>query len=373
LILILALVSTSSDIVEGKSKFFAKKNLDPFIFNIIKSLGYSLSFILFIIYTIRNKRKNIKEDQLLVWQNNINKISWKKKILWILLASIISFISSLLDSFFWINEGNNYLNLWTFYIIFLSLFSYWILKNKLYKHHYISIIIIVIIGFLYNVVLDKFSKKNIEKYYKYYLTNILNGILYSLVFVLYKYMMINKFIKSYEILFFEGLFESILSIITLIVTTNCGLIDNFWDFIDDLDKKEIIIYIGMIFAQFAFYSFKLIIIDIFTVFYIFLLNILSELMIFIFYMDKFKKTIVILSFFCISFILFITLVFIELIELNFCGLSHMTKNNMEIRARIESMDDKYKENNDSIDYEGYSIELDNDLLPPSDDNTHSDN
>ena len=288
------------------------------------------------------------------------------------MVSFIDFTIRILSSIYWLNL-DNYLNNWAFDIVLMALFSYLILNQKLYKHHYISIIIIVIIGIIYNVVLDKFSKKNIEKYYKYYLTNILNGILYSLVFVLYKYMMINKYIKSYEILFFEGLFESILSIITLIVTTNCGLIDNFWDFIDDLDKKEIIIYIGMIFAQFAFYSFKLIIIDIFTVFYIFLLNILSELMIFIFYMDKFKKTIVILSFFCISFILFITLVFIEIIELNFCGLSYMTKNNMEIRARIESMDDKYKENNDSIDYEGYSIELDNDLLPPSDDNTHSDN
>ena len=54
----------------------------------------------------------------------------------------------------------------------------------------------------------------------------------------------------------------------------------------------------------------------------------------------------------------------------------MTKNNMEIRARLESMDDKYKENDDSIDYKGFSFELKNDikkdrkeiLLSPNDDN-----
>ena len=334
-------------------------------------------FFLLIIYK-RNIKINDKEYNLSTTDNNnedppiqIKRITATEKYVWILLVSFIDFTIRILSSIYWLNL-DNYLNNWAFDIALMALFNYLILNKKLYKHHYISIIIIVIIGFLYNVVLDKFSKKNIEKYYEYYLTNIFNGILYSLVFVLYKYMMINKYIKSYEILFFEGLFESILSIITLIVTTNCGLIDNFWDFIDDLDKKEIIIYIGMIFAQFAFYSFKLIIIDIFTVFYIFLLNILSESMIFIFYMDKFKKIYVISSLFGISFILFITLVFIEIIELNFCGLSYMTKNNMEIRARLEAMDDKYKENGERLDYKGYSIELDNDLLPPSDDNTHSD-
>ena len=160
------------------------------------------------------------------------------------MVSFIDFTIRILSSIYWLNI-DNYLNNWAFDIILMSLFSYLILNNKLYKHHYISISIniIVIIGLVYNVILDKFSKKNIEKYYEYYLTNILNGALYSLVFVLYKYIMIKKYIKSYEILFFEGLFESILSIITLIVTTNCGLIDNFWDFIDDLDKKEIIFFL----------------------------------------------------------------------------------------------------------------------------------
>ena len=66
LILIEALVSWASDIIEEKSKFFAQKNLILFIDNISISLGYSLSFILFIIYKIRNKRKNNNANQLII-------------------------------------------------------------------------------------------------------------------------------------------------------------------------------------------------------------------------------------------------------------------------------------------------------------------
>ena len=110
LILIEALFCWLSGIIEKQSKFFGKEKLEPIIYNISFSLGYSLSFILFIIYNIRNKRKNNKMNQLFIRQNNINEISWKKKFLWILLLSIISFITLNLDIIF-LTNADNYLNL----------------------------------------------------------------------------------------------------------------------------------------------------------------------------------------------------------------------------------------------------------------------
>ena len=72
--------------------------------------------------------------------------------------------------------------------------------------------------------------------------------------------------------------------------------------------------------------------------------------------------------------LFMSLIFIEIIQLNFCGLSTMTKKNIEERARIDSMlndendnDEDIKENNKEkksenidekrISIKGYSVEL----------------
>ena len=79
------------------------------------------------------------------------------------------------------------------------------MENKIYKHHYVGIITIVLLGLLYNIITNKFTIDNIKNYYIIYLTNILNVILYSLEYVLDKYCMYVKYIKSYEIVFYQGL------------------------------------------------------------------------------------------------------------------------------------------------------------------------
>ena len=56
--------------------------------------------------------------------------------------------------------------------------------------------------------------------------------------------------------------------------------------------------------------------------------------------------------------IFMILVFIEIIQLNFCGLSYMTKKNIEERARLDSM-----ENDDiDIDEEEVTNEEDNEEI-----------
>ena len=62
---------------------------------------------------------------------------------------------------------------------------------------------------------------------------------------------------------------------------------------------------------------------------------------------------------CLIFILFLSLVFNEIIELNFCGLSFNTKRNIILRAKIEEdlifkKDEIVKEN---IEEGNYIIEL----------------
>ena len=63
------------------------------------------------------------------------------------------------------------------------------------------------------------------------------------------------------------------------------------------------------------------------------------------------------------------LVFIELIELNFLGLSKMTKRNIELRAKLESMEaieydiNDFSDTDDKTDtiIEGYIIHDENDV------------
>ena len=362
LILIEALLSCASDIIEKKSKFFTQKNLVTFIYSICVSLGYSLSFILFIIYKIRNKRKNNNANQLIIRQTNINKISWKKKMLWVLLLSIISFIDILLFSFILV-KFDNYLNFWPFYIIFLSIFSFLILKNKLYKHHFISIITITILILLNNILSNNLTIDSIKENYIFYLLGIVNMIFYSLELVLYKYCMLIKYIKSYEILFFGGLIILALSIISLIIAIKIGYIDNFRNYYENIDKIEVIIFISLSLINFIYGILLLIIIDIFSPFYMLLADKVENLIYFFYTLNENDLSFTLFYIVFLIIYIFMVLVFIELIELNFLGLSKMTKRNIELRARFESLESNEYDINDTSDsiLEGYIIHDENEV------------
>ena len=338
--------------VEEESKFFNENNLHPIIYSIIYSLGLCLSFIFLIIYKIRNRTRTEKNSSLLIENINISihfgvkKISKKEKFLWILLVSVIDFLSNNIYNIYWINF-NNYLNIWASTITFMSLFSFFLLNKKLY--------------ILYNIVFDRFSIKNIKAYYDYYLAFFSSDILLNLSLVLYKFLIMKKYIVSYEILFYRGLIELILSIITLIITTKCGFIDSFWQFVDEIDSTEIFIIISLIFINFVYYSLILIIIDFFSPFHIFLLGILSEFILYFFLIDKFEIYILIIGIIFIGISLFTILIFIEIIELNCFGLSKMTKKNIELRAKLDSIiNETDYEGEKGIDYKEYSIDLIND-------------
>ena len=68
---------------------------------ISSSFGSCLSFILLIIYNIINKRKINKNNLALLKINNTNELNWKKKILLILLISIIAYSSIMLNFYIW--------------------------------------------------------------------------------------------------------------------------------------------------------------------------------------------------------------------------------------------------------------------------------
>ena len=143
LVLLEAGLNISVYFVMMQSKSLKYPIWNPAIIQIVMALGSILSFILIIIYHLINKRKNNTIEMPLVRKDTTNERSWKKKILWILLVPIFNFLNIFIDGFIGY-IGVNYLNMFAFYFLFLSLFSILLLKNKLYNHHYVSIIIILI-------------------------------------------------------------------------------------------------------------------------------------------------------------------------------------------------------------------------------------
>ena len=74
----------------------------------------------------------------------------------------LGYLSMAISALFWSTDVN-YINDWTIIIIFMALFSYLIFKVKLYKHHYLSMSTIIILGILYNVMMKVFDPENMKK------------------------------------------------------------------------------------------------------------------------------------------------------------------------------------------------------------------
>ena len=367
------IISKSKKLGEDDPK--KPENQHPVIITINYAMGLCLSFIFFIIYKIRNKRN--KTTNIFLLDNIMNKsyinkeVTKKEKFLWILLSSTIDFIANIINSYNWLKR-EDYLCYWPSNILLMSLFSYLLLKMKLYKHHFLSIIIIAIVMITYILVSADLSIDALKENYKGYIIYFFTEGTFNILCVLNKFYMIKKSIKSFVILFFQGLIELILGMIVLAITTKyCPELDSLFIFLEDIDGKEIFLFVCLIFTHFITHLTIFIILDIFTTFHIFLLNMISEIIICfveeIFYYDFDLITILytIILIICV----FMVLVFIEIIQLNFCGLSTMTKKNIEERARLDSMlnddnDDDEKndciiKNNDdeTINLGEYSIEL----------------
>lgn len=349
--------------LESVSKIFGNdRNPYPIVYTTMYSLSLCFSGILLIVYKIKNKKKKKQITSTLIENANserhnsshIQTISWKEKLLWILLVSIIEFISYVFSSIFWASN-ESYVNTLQANIVFMAIFAYFILKMKLYRHHFLCIIIIVVRSITYPLIFVFFREKANQVNYLVSGVSFVTDIMFSLTFVLYKYYMLIKYINPFEIMFFEGLFNFIFSIITLTITTSIDKLDNFVDFCrdDKLDATECFILFSWIIINFSYVTFLFKIIDIFSPFYLHLSIIISEFIFFFINLENYsieQKIFYIISILFCSFMIFI---FIEIIELNFCGLSYMTKRNIELRARLDSTVD----NNNTHDDEDEAIDL----------------
>ena len=380
LILFGAIFRSLLTLLEQNSVNFENENKHPIVYSMIYSLGLCLNFILVLIIKFRKKsakeveKKSVvdnllpldKDNRINAFANmNIKQITNKEKYLWILLISIIDYISYVFFCKFWVNY-DNYLNTWAFTIGFMSIFSYKILQIKYYRHHYLCIIVIIIEGISYNIISHKFYPEAFMKNYLYYLSFLVTEVIFSLLSVLDKYLIHKKYINSYEILFSQGIIEFILGLITLTITTKINKLDNFFDFIHSLSNngKEIVIFVALIIDQFFVYAVQITVIDIFSPFHVFLMKIINEFILFFSTIDKNINNIkvLILTLVCIVTCLLMILIFIEIIELNFCGLSYMTKKNIELRARLDSVLEVNDDEKGGIDYEGYLLSLKDDKL-----------
>jgi hypothetical protein len=319
-----------------------------FIICIGQSLGKFLSFIPFIILNKKNKNLNkdneIINDKLVYkkeYYEKYRKIKYKKFGL-IILFSFLNFILNIIYYRIMIFIEFDF---WIFDVVFIIIFSYFILNIKLYSHQYLSTIIIFILGFALNII----NLLAIEVNYINILISILTEIIFSLNIVVNKYLMEYTFCSPYEICFYDGIISLILFIITFAIVTNIEIeedqyaieyngkyyIDNFFQFCEDFNIKEFFIFICEIIYYFIYYLFPLITIKNYNAtHYLIILIFDFEVTFLLDIQIKWRFYLTIIIFFII---LFMILVFNEIIELNCYGFQKNTKKNITIRAELETL------------------------------------
>ena len=239
-------------------------------------------------------------------------------------------------------------NFWIFDIIFLSLFSYFILKMKLYKHQILNMIIIIILGAFLNVIIYfKLDDDNKGINILDLSLKLLSEIFFSLNYVIAKYNMRTNYCDPYEVCIGEGIIGLIMYILCIIIFNSSGLTiygvkypDNLYELINNIEINDFIVIFIFILYTFVYNISLLLTCNYFIPCYIFIFCIFNECYSF-FQMEN--NLLLNISGLIIIFLIFISfLFFIEIFELNICDISTNTKKNIEIRAEFDSLAEENK-------------------------------
>ena len=335
-------------------------------YDTMKSIYTYLGYIIFGIilqFCSRGKDKN-KLYQKMNTLNIINKKlinQDKKKTNFLIFLTCLSFaIYNDIETFLY-TRGYRCLNYWSLEMVFTFLLMKRYFEVYIYRHHICSIIFNIITSSIFLLISSFFRYKNANNQYEF-VENELGNRLYSIIIILIfaflsfnfgfsrnfsKILMQSKFISQYTLIIFIGITGFIFTICLSIFLYSFNQEDNFISYFKELKTHstlEILRDVLIISPLFLFFQFMQIYFEILTIYYLnpiyclllnnicyaiehllsFLFNIENDYLLnFIFYE--------IAEFVCI----FGYMIHLEIIELNFCGLSDNIKRKISIKGEKE--------------------------------------
>ena len=317
-----------------KSKLFN----NPIIHNIFISISKLFGIIPYLMTRklykddpqIEKLMKNdITQEEIANETKRIKRTKWRYLFLSAIayLANQVTYISSIK-----IKSNTSILN-----IVFSSLFYYLFFKNKLYMHHYLSGGLIIILGITIDLILGNLQKDLTENTWIFFL-RVLREAIYSLSSNIDKYAMEKKFISVYLLLFSNGVFTVIILGIFAIFDYFFIHIDKYKEYFGEFSVEELLIALGTIITQFSLKLSIALTNKYFSPCHIFIIFVFGQLGVYVDtkYFEFIWKMIVVII--CLLFILFLSLIFNEIFEINVCGLSDNTKKNISKRAVIDETD-----------------------------------
>ena len=311
-------------------------------------LGMFLSLFLFIIYKIKNKEFFSKKahqapkSKLMIqleYNDRLEEIQYHKY-LYIIISGLLAFIFIFLTYKYIIEVRVNF---WIFNIFFIYIFSFFFFKIKLYRHQFLCMIIFIVLGIIFDIYIGvhdeyiNFNRNNIGLIS----LKLIIEIIFSLMMVINKYIVEIKYTSVYEISFYQGTIGLVITIIFLIIMPN-----DFKEYWKDIDIREVFSFLAIVILNLIYNIFLLITMRDYSTFHILISIIISEMQPFIEDVKKIGWDFLII-FIVFNIILFLLLIFIEVFELNFCGLQNNTKKNIQKRALLEEKNIKQNDDNDN--------------------------
>jgi hypothetical protein len=255
------------------------------------------------------------------------------------------------------NQINNEYTFFKFFIIIL--FSNYALKITYYKHQWISFIVVIIIGTIRWIYIQFFINENKNMNYQLYafLFELLRGIFEGIYYGYIKGLMQYKFLSPYKCCFIFGMINTPIILIIYFIISFMGCkfdffcegkvhFDNIMDIFDDMEIQEYFILGIYIFLCGIDGSLINIIMNDFTIYHIMILQQMGILIGNILEFYDFEKYaiynfIIVLIMFFIELLMY--LIFLEIIEINFCDLNKNTQKNIAKRALNDISDEDHRD------------------------------
>ena len=219
-------------------------------------------------------------------------------------------------------------------MVFLALISIFLLKYKYFIHNYIAIGAFILFGLINDIILDLYSKS--LKVGALSLIMSFIALITDAIYLCYqKYMMEKLFYPYWNVVLVPGiiLFVLITTVLIFILfvgkDSSISLVSGFYKYFDDVSPGIIVgkFLINVIF-NFFLSTFTILTLYNFTPDYVLISVSLSKFVNFLidYQSDRYYFIIFfILQFFCL-------LLYLEIIELNFCKLNKNTRRNIQIRG-----------------------------------------
>ena len=372
---------------EMKIYFLRKENLPSsiFVYDIFKYLGMLIFGLINIKFEFKSQviqdeitkheKKEIIRDIVLIYHETKQKFSFLSFI-----AMLIIYIIAIKISEFFYFFGLTGLDFWTLQLIFICLLNIILFKIKIYFHQKIAISIILIFSTLMKTltIISIYENDNDQRIYKEHIYLLFVGVIsFLIIFFIDSYALCRikwyldlKFISTNKLMIHFGflgfLFSIFFSIISSLIKCKndefsshvCTVyeeesekyFDHFLIFFHQLWSERatlnniayLLILLLKLFLTALYYFFSFLIVKFLSPEYFVssdsILYFIIKLICLIYYLatNTLKNDFI---FECLTqlFSLLGTIIYLELIELNFCDLNYNLKKNIKIRAKNEAL------------------------------------